>query len=202
MIEICCLWETKGKKPQQQKQNKTQLENCSPDWASWMIKLRISSPEHPGDLHSTWSSLSMSFLYCETPHWRQQHYRGGIVSAEERGSYEICQPSGHAPFCMALHHFIQPWVLLASVARIGCWLKFGPAGPSGPAPHPTLRLQELGPSRGQDLDFVLIECHMRFLQSQSSWQPCPPAYVSPPYNSICPGREHGISCCSWFLGLE
>lgn len=157
-----------------------------------MIKLRISSPDHPGDLHSVCSSLSVSFPYCETLSWRQQHCRGGRISAEEGWNDEVCQPSGHAPFCTAMCYFVQPWVLYASVARIGSWLRFGPAGLPGPLPHPTLQLQELGPSRGQDLDFVLIECHMWFLQGQSSRQPCPPAYVSPPYNSICLGRESGI----------
>lgn len=210
--DLLSLKNKRKKKPQQQKQKKTQLEDCSPDWTSWMIKLRVSSHEHPGDLHSTRSSLSMSFLYCETSHQRQQHYRGGIISAEERRSDEVCQPSGHTPFCTALHHFVQPWVLLDSVARTGCWLRFGPAGLPGSASHPTLQSQELGPSRGQDLDFVLVECHMRFLHGQSSRQPCPPVYVSPPYDSVCPGREYGIrtwlrkqnseSCCSWFLGPE
>lgn len=40
-----------------------------------MIKLGISSPDHLGGLHSTCSSLPMTFLYWGTPNWRQQHYR-------------------------------------------------------------------------------------------------------------------------------
>lgn len=117
--------------------------------------------------------------------------------------------------CSILHtQAPSHWALLAGAVGWCCqdWLRFSPAGPLGPALHPTLQLQELGPSMGQDLDFVLIGCHMRFLQSQSSQQPCPPACVSPPYHSVWPGRERGLrtwlrkqnsgSCCSWFLGLE
>lgn len=114
---------------------------------------------------------------------------------------------GHAPFQAALGAVGQCCqnLLLAEV-----W----PSRTSSLAPplSCTLQLQELGPSRGQDLDFVLIECHMRILQRQPSWQPCPPEHVSPPCDSVCPGRERGIrtwltkqdfeSCCSWFLGLE
>lgn len=86
-----------------------------------MIKLRISSREHPDDLHSIYSSLSMSFLYCEIPSWRQQHYRCGIISAEKRGSDEVLSAfwpcsilHAHAPFHSALGavgQCCQNWLL-------------------------------------------------------------------------------------------
>lgn len=154
----------------------------------------------------------MSFLYCETPNQRPAALQRWHSKCWGQGEWWALSAFWRAPFCTPKHHLIQPWVLLASVARTGWWPRFSPAGPPGPALHPTLQLQELGPSMGQDLEFVLIGCHIRFLQSQSSQQPCPLAYVSPPYHSVCPGRECGLrtwlrkqnsgSCCSWFLGLE
>lgn len=69
-------------------------------------------------------------------------------------------------FAHPWHCFTQSWVLLASAARIGCWLRFSLAGLPGLVPHPTLQFQELGPSRGQDLDFVPIECRMRLVPAE------------------------------------
>lgn len=101
-----------------------------------MIRLRISSCEHPGDLRSICSSLSMSFLYCETPNWRQQHCRGGIIRAEERGNDEVLSAfwpcsilHAHAPFHSALGavgQCCQNW-LLAEVRPSGT------ARPSSPS---------------------------------------------------------------------
>lgn len=43
----------------------------------------------------------MSFPYCGAPNCRQQRYRCGITSAEEKGDDQVHQPSGHTPFCTA-----------------------------------------------------------------------------------------------------
>lgn len=73
-------------------------------------------------------------------------------------------------------HFVQPRVLLANIAGVCCWLTFSPAGPPGPAPHPVLPSQGLGPSQGQDSDFVLPEC--REVPAEPVLPPALPSGVS------------------------
>lgn len=169
-----------------------------------MIKLRISNPDHPGGLHSTCSSLPMSFLYLGGT--KLERAARGVTSAEERGDDQVHQPSGHAPFRTAP----------AAVGR--CCRGLLLAGiqpnrtprPSSPPRSAITGVMSIPGVRTWTLSSLNV---MRFLQSQSSRQPCPPAYrLRPPLAPVCSGRERGFrnwlrkknseSCCGWLLGLE
>lgn len=153
----------KRKKTQQKK---TQLENSSPGWTSWTVKLRISGPDHPGALHSTCSSSSMSSLCWGTPNWRWQHYRPGVTRADD----QVHRPSGQGPFRTDPGAVgWRSWGLLLAGVQPS-------RGPPGPVPHPALPLRVLGPSRGQDSDFVLLEC--REVPAEPVLPPALPSGVS------------------------
>lgn len=111
-----------------------------------------------------------------------QHYRCGVTSTEDRGG--MIQSIS----LLAMLHLVQPWVLLASVAGVCGWLTFIPVlAPQSWLPIQLCHCRSWAHSRERTRTLSLLNV-MRFLQSQSSQQPCP--------------QKNSESCCSWLQELR
>lgn len=148
----------------------------------------------------------MSFLYWGAPNWRQRHYRRGIMSVEESVGWS--GPSAFSPRSI----LYSPGCCWPTLPGSAAGWRSAQQDPQ--AWLPTLFCHRRGyvHPRGRTRTLSSLNV-MRFLQSQSSRQPCPPAYrLRPPHAPVCSGRERGIrnwlrkknfeSCYGRLLGLE